>query len=94
MKTQRDTHGEEHHVKTKTKIGMMSLQVKEGPELPATTGSWKTGKADCPSDLSEGANPAAILISDFQLLELGQKQFVASQATLLWDVFFMAVLGN
>lgn len=66
----------------------MSLQVKEGPELPETTGSWKTGKADCPSDLPEGANPAEILISDFQLPELGQKQFVTSQATLLWDVFY------
>lgn len=52
-------------MKTKTKIEMISLQVKEFPELPATTRSWKTGKADCPLGLPEGSNPADILISDF-----------------------------
>ena len=90
---QRDTHGEEHHVKTKTKIGMISLQVKEFPELPATTRSWKTGKADSPLGLPEGSNPADILISDFRFRNWDRSN--------LWHLkppyhgmFFMAVLGN
>ena len=67
---------------------MMSRQVEECPELPATTRSRKPGKADYPLGLPEGANPDGILISDFQLMERGQKPFVASLATLPWGVFY------
>ena len=67
---------------------MMSRQVEECPELPATTRSRKPGKANYPLGLPEGANPDGILISDFQLMERGQKPFVASLATLPWGVFY------
>ena len=75
-------------METETKTGMMSRQVEECPELPATTRSRKPGKANYPLGLPEGANPDGILISDFQLMERGQKPFVASLATLPWGVFY------
>ena len=70
---QRDTHGEEHHVETETKTGMMSRQVEECPELPATTRSRKPGKADYPLGLPEGASPddtSLVQWREFQIFEL------------------------
>lgn len=57
-----ETQGE-CHAKTETEIGVMSLQAKECPGLPARAGSWEEGKEEpLPQSLPKGANPADTLM--------------------------------
>ena len=63
--TQKSTQ-EEHHMKMKTVIGVVLLQVKECQRLPV---SYQKHGPDSNSQFSEGTNPAYTLISDYHLPE-------------------------